>query len=119
MSAGESTRPLSVTIVGGVYVLAGAIGFAAHLGDFRAHPYGTVWVELVRLAAVVAGVCLLRGRNWARWLALAWIALHVVLSAFHSLPELAMHSLICAILAWLLLRAPAARYFRPAGTSAA
>ena len=108
-------RPLSLTIIGCVYIVMGAIGFAYHVTEFQApHPFQNdiVWVELVRLIAIVCGVYLLRGHNWARWLALAWIAYHVVLSAFHTLSELAIHSLFCAILAYFLLRPTAARYFR-------
>jgi len=38
-----------------------------------------MWVCLLSLAAVIAGAGLLRGYNWARWLALAWIAFHVAI----------------------------------------
>ena len=89
-------RPLAVTIIGCVYIVMGAIGFAYHFTEFNArHPFQDdfLLVELVRLIAIVCGVYMLRGHNWARWLALAWIAYHVVLSAFHTLPELAMHCL--------------------------
>jgi Trk-type K+ transport system membrane component len=110
-------RPLPVTIIACVYIVAGAIGFADHLSGLTAqHPFqdGAVWVELVGLIAVVCGAYLLRGRNWARWLALAWIAFHVVVSAFHSLPEFAIHALFCAVIAYFLFRPAAARYFLPA-----
>ncbi len=110
-------RPLSVTSIGCVYIATGAIGFAYHFTEFKARhpvPYDIVWVELLRLIAMVCGVYMLRGHNWARWLALAWIAYHVILSAFHTLSELAIHGLICAILAYLLFRPTATRYFRAA-----
>ena len=38
--------------------------------------YDDALVELTELIAIVCGVFLLQGRNWARWLALAWIASH-------------------------------------------
>ena len=110
-------RPLSITILAWVYIAVGAAGFAYHLTDLRASEafrYDGIWIELVRLLAVLAGAFMLRGHNWARWLALAWMALHVIVSAFHSLPECAIHGLFCAIIAWLLFRPPAARYFRQA-----
>ncbi|HUK18311.1 MAG TPA: hypothetical protein VLW65_17925 [Bryobacteraceae bacterium] len=110
-------RPLSVTILAGLYVVVGAAGFVSGLGGFRARgafPVDDVWVELVRLLAVVAGAFLLRGYNWARWLALAWMVFHVVLSAFHEWREFAVHCLICGAIAWVLLRPAAARYFRGA-----
>ena len=108
-------RPLPVTIIACVYLLMGAIGFVYHFREFTARPtfqYDMLWVELVRFVAIVCGVFLLRGHNWARWLALAWIVFHVVLSAFHTWPELAIHCLFCTVIAWLLFRPDSGRYFR-------
>ncbi len=110
-------RPLSVTIIGCVYIVTGAAGCVFHSTDFKASPFvlDAVLPELVSLIAIVCGVYVLRGHNWARWLAIAWISFHVILSAFHSPSELAIHSLFCAILAYFLFRPTAARYFRTAG----
>jgi hypothetical protein len=115
-------RPLSVTIIACVYIAVGAMGFAYHLKEFSAsHAFQNdfIAIELIRLVAIVCGVFLLRGRNWARWLALAWIAFHVILSAFHAWSQLAIHSLFCAVIAWLLFRPESARYFRAAETRTA
>ena len=109
-------RPLAVTIIGCVYILTGAITGAFHfMHAWAQRPLSSdlIWIELVAAAAIVAGGFLLRGRDWARWLALAWMAFHVVLSIFHSPGELAIHSLFFAILAYFLLRASASRFFRP------
>jgi len=113
--AAMNKRPLPVTIIACVYILAGAVGLVYHFRDFRATPvfqYDVLGVELVRLIAIVCGVFLFRGHNWARWLALAWIAFHVVLSAFHAWPALAVHCLFCAVIAWLLFRRDSDLYFR-------
>jgi hypothetical protein len=110
-----NTRPVSVTIIGFMFIAAGMIGLIYHLPDFRAKhpfPYDIVWVSFVRFIAILSGVYMFRGRNWARWVALAWIAYHVILSAFHSVFELAVHALLCAAFAYFLLRPRAARYFR-------
>lgn len=110
-----NSRPLPVTIIACVYILTGAGGFVLHLRDFKAlqpFPYDNVLVELVSLTAVVAGAYLLRGENWARWLALAWMAFHVVVSVFHSLSQLAIHALFLAILGYFLFRPAANSYFR-------
>ena len=110
-------RPLSVAIISYLFIVAGGGGFAYHLTEFKAgHPfqYDVVWVCLVRLIAIVCGVLMLRGSNRARWLLLVWIAYHVVLSALHSLSELAMHTLLFAIVAYFLLRRRASAYFRGA-----
>ena len=112
-------RPLSVTVIGCLYIAAGAFGLVSHLATFRPqHPfqYDIVWASLVNLIAIVCGIYMLRGSNWARWLALAWIAFHVALSAFHSRFELVVHSLMCVALAYFLFRPSASRYFRAAGT---
>ena len=75
--------------------------------------YDVLWVELVRLLAVVCGAFILRGHDWARWVALAWMGFHVVVSAFHAWPQLAIHVLFLVVIAWFLCRPDAARYFRP------
>ena len=107
-------RPLSVTILAWVYLAVGMAGFVTGLAGLRtrgAFPVDDVWVELIQLA-IVAGAFMLRGHDWARWVALAWMVFHVVLSAFHELREFAVHCLICGVIAWVLLRPAAARYFR-------
>ncbi len=109
-----TNRPLSVTILAWLYIVTGLVGVGLHAPEFKAlhpFPWDTLLVELVSAAAVVAGVYMLRGRNWARWLALAWIAFHVIVSAFHSWREVAIHALLCAVIAYFLLRRPARVYF--------
>jgi hypothetical protein len=109
-----SKRPISVTIIAALYLAVGAGGFAVHFRELLAHHPDAVGIELTELTAILCGVFLLRGDNWARWLALAWIAFHVVLSAFHAIPEFAIHALFCAVIAWVLFRPESARYFRGA-----
>lgn len=110
-------RPLSVTTIAWLYVIVGAVGLAYHATEFKlARPFenDAVWVCLVRLLAIVAGVFMLRGRNWARWLAIAWMAWHVYLSVFHPLSELIMHSVLLVVFAFFLFRPPASTWFRAA-----
>jgi hypothetical protein len=90
------------------------IGFAAHFRELMAGHHDAVPMEITELVAILCGVFLLRGHNWARWLALVWMAFHVVLSAFHAIPELVIHAVFCVVIAWLLFRPEAARYFRGA-----
>jgi hypothetical protein len=108
-------RPLSVTIISLLIATAGAVGFVYHLTEVNLrHPFwnDAVWVELVRLVAIVCGVYMLRGRNWARWLAMVWIGFHVVISVFHPFPQLAIHGLVFAVFAYVLFRPAATVYFR-------
>ncbi len=108
-------RPLSVTIIGFIFIAAGVIGFAYHITEFKMQrPFEPeiVWVSLVRLLAILGGVFVLRGNNWARWLLLVWIAFHVILSAFHSLFEFVVHGLLFGDIAYFLFRPRASAYFR-------
>ena len=113
------SRPLSVTVIGWLSIAAGVVGLAYHAGEFRARPpleYAIVC--FVRLLAILCGVFVLRGRNWARWLLLAWLAYHVALSAFHRLSQLVIHGLLLAAVAYLLFRPRASAYFRGAPVEA-
>jgi len=108
-------RPLSITIISWLFVAAGVVGLAYHAAEFKAQrpfDYDFVWVCFVRLLAILCGVFMLRGSNWARWLLLVWIAFHVILSAFHSLFELVIHSLLFAVVSYFLFRPQASAYFR-------
>jgi hypothetical protein len=110
----SNKRPISVTILACVYLAVGVGGFAVHFRELLARHPDAVGIEVTELTAIVCGVYLLRGQNWVRWLALAWVVFHVILSAFHAIRELAVHALLCAVFAWLLFRPEAARYFRGA-----
>ena len=104
-------RPLSILVLSCLYIAIGAIGFAYHFPrPLMAFHYVDVWIEGTELLAFVAGVFMLRGHNWARWLALAWIAFHVAIS-FPVVRQIAIHSLILAVIAWLLFRSRATEYF--------
>jgi len=108
-------RPLAVTVLAWVYIGVGTIGFVYHFTGIRASNafrYDGIWIEVVEVLAIVCGTFMLRGHNWTRWLAIAWMAFHVVLSAFGAFREFAIHSLFCAAIAWLLFRPAAGRYFR-------
>jgi hypothetical protein len=78
----------------------------------RPPPDYAAWILGVRVLAVLSGAFLLRGANWARWLALAWMAYHVVLSAWHSFAQTATHAILLVAIAYALLQPAAAAYFR-------
>ena len=67
------------------------------------------------LLALLSGVFMLRGANWARWLCVVWLGLHVVISLFHRPFELGIHSALFLVLVVVLFLGSTARYFR-AGT---
>ena len=96
-----SKRPLPVTIIGVLLVLFGAGGFVGHAREGGKDLWGILPIELT---ALIAGVFLLRGNNWARWLAIAWIAFHVGLSFFESMQRVFVHSVILVLFAYFLFR---------------
>lgn len=104
-------RPAPVTILARVYIAVGVIGFAYHFTELRAFEYDVVWIELTEFLAIVCGAFMLRGHNWARWLALAWMVFHAILSV-PNWREVGVHCLFCAVIGWFLFRPEAARYFR-------
>jgi uncharacterized membrane protein YgdD (TMEM256/DUF423 family) len=112
-------RPLLVTIVGLIFILTGAAGVTLHATEIKLQeqPFhnDAVYALLVSVLALVCGIYLLLRRNWARWIAVAWLVFHVVLSAFHSPRELLIHSALLVVLTYLLFRASSSTYFR-AGT---
>ncbi len=112
-------RPLSITIIGWLFILLGSIALvsgllplvnattAQRVADLKSH-----WmVHLSRTAQIVGGLFLLRGHNWARWLLVAWIAFHIVIAALHSFLQLAIHIVIFSVILFFLFRRPASEYF--------
>jgi len=107
-------RPIAVTLAGWLFIAAGSIGLIYHAGELlppSGPTAGAFGVALIRVLAILSGVFLLRGARWARWLALAWLAYHVALSALHSPLELAVHAAFLALVAWALLAPAASAYF--------
>jgi hypothetical protein len=114
-------RPISITILASGYLVVGTVGFAVHFRAIlarQAFQYADALTELTELIAIVCGVFMLQGRNWARWLALAWIAVHVAISFFSSphffsaMQKVAIHGLFLALIAYFLFRPNARSYFQ-------
>ena len=104
--------PISVTIIACMYLAVGTVAFVYHFRELLSLQRDSVSIELTEFLAVVSGAFMLRGHNWARWLALAWIAFHVILSIVESDHGLAIHGLLSVVIAWILFRPEAARFFR-------
>lgn len=107
-------RPLSILILSCLYVVTGAILFAYHFPRPGALHYEDIWIELTELLAFVAGVSMLRGHNWARWLAVCWMAFHIAIS-YPALREIAVHTLFLVVIVWLLFQSRAGQYFASKG----
>jgi hypothetical protein len=107
--------PLPVFIVAIMMIAAGTVGFFYHLKDFTEpdqKTYMVLLVEALRLAAIAAGILLLKGNNAGRWLSLAWIMLHVIISAFNSISATVMHVAVLIIIGILLFIPLSSNYFK-------
>ncbi len=112
-------RPRSITIIGWIFIVFGSIALLTSLLEIfntataqrGAYLKGHWMIPVVRLLALLAGVFMLYGYNWARWLLVVWLAYHVVLGAFHSPLELVIHSLLFAVVLYFLFRRQASAYF--------
>lgn len=107
-------RPLAITALSWIYIVVGAAGLVVHgRTAIRSWHAEDPWILLTELLAVVAGVFMLRGANWGRWLAFLWMAFHVVVAWLNGPSQALFHAIIFAGIAVLLFRAEARAYFRP------
>ncbi|HSN07603.1 MAG TPA: hypothetical protein VLS85_01135 [Hanamia sp.] len=112
-------RPLPVIIVSMLFIAAGSVGFIYHFKEFfepNAKVYDLIWIELLRILALVCGLLLLRGIDWARWLAIAWLLFHVVISALNSTSEMITHLIFLIIVIVLLYLRVSSSFFQKKDT---
>lgn len=104
-------RPYQITFLGWLFIVVGIVSTAVHLWKATLDR----WVPLIILVgalAVVAGAYLLRGESWARWLTLAWLAFHVIVSALNSVADALPHLVLLAVIGYVLLGPPTSSYFQ-------
>ena len=68
-------------------------------------------VLAIGVAALIGGVYVLRGHNWARWLLAAWMAMHVAISVGQP-KALIAHVVIFGCITFLLFRSRATDFFK-------
>lgn len=109
-------RPFSVTFVAWLYLVVNVVALALHYSDVLP-PYHSrdLWVDILRLIGLVTGAWLLRGANWARWLALAWMAFHVWVGYLNGWIPGLIHSGFFILILVLLFRPAANAWFRSQG----
>ena len=106
-------RPLSVTLISYLFIAAGVVGIIYHASELKDVAMPEVGLVLfVRMLAIIGGVFTLRGANWARWLLVAWIIYHVILSFYHSTAELIMHFVLSIVVVISLFYPKANTYFK-------
>ena len=109
------SRPLPVIIVSILFILAGGVGFAYHvrkLFESNNNLNETIWILFLRILAVVCGLLLLFRIKRARWLAIAWLVYHIIISAFNSTSEMIAHILFLILVSVLLFLPVSSAYFQ-------
>ena len=106
-------RPFQVTVLGWLLIAVGIPTTIFHLSKSPVDRW-TVPILLPGIIAIVAGVFLLRGARWARWLVLAWIAFHVVVHALNSLSDAMPFVVLLFVVGYFLLRPSTSKYFENA-----
>jgi hypothetical protein len=109
----STERPFQVAVLGWLFIGVGVLSTAYHLLKDPIDRW-TIPITLVGIVAVVAGIFLLRGARWSRWVVLVWLAFHVVASAFNSLPDAIAHGAFLLVVGYFLLGPPTSKYFQPA-----
>jgi uncharacterized membrane protein HdeD (DUF308 family) len=103
-------RPFQVTMLGWLFIAVGILSTVYHLLRGSLDRW-IVPILLVGTIAIVAGVFLLRGARWARWLILAWLAFHIVVGALNSLSDAMPHLVLFLVVGYFLLGPPTSEYF--------
>lgn len=113
-------RPLLVTLLGWMLIAVGAIECVAHAASIRRPVHlPDIGLPLFELVILACGVYLLRGANWARWLAVAWIGFHVVVGSLNSVFAGIVHGILFLLFVWLMFRHEINAWFRaPRGSAA-
>jgi hypothetical protein len=123
-----SKRPLSITVISWIFIAFGGIALLTSLIPFAdssaadriaEHPFEFWLTPVIQILALISGVFMLFGFNWARWLLVVWVGYHIILSALHSPLELLVHTLLFAIVLYFVFRSQASAYFRGARAAAA
>jgi hypothetical protein len=109
----SAKRPFQVTMLGWLFIVVGTLSTTYHLLKNPLDRW-TIPIALVGIIAVVAGVFLLRGARWSRWLLLVWLAFHVVVSALNSISNAIAHVALLLVVGYFLLGPPTSKYFQRA-----
>jgi hypothetical protein len=109
-------RPTSMIVVAVIFLALGVLDIARGLAPlFASAPHWRMATDdfevlAIGIAAIVGGVYLLKGRNWARWLLALWMAFHVAISVGQP-RQFVAHLLIFGTIAFVLFRPGTSAYF--------
>ena len=103
--------PVPIIIVSALFIIVGVAGFASHAKELSYRLYETLWILFVEVLAVTCGILFLFKIGWARWLAIAWLFYHVIISAFNSTSEMIAHIVFLIGVSFLLFLPLSSAYF--------
>ena len=98
-------------MAGWLFIVIGTFNTAYHLWKGALDRW-MVPILFLTVSAIVAGVFLLRSARWARWLAVAWVAFHVVVSALNSVSSALPHAVLLLVIGYVLLGPPTSQYYQ-------
>lgn len=104
-------RYAAVIVVACLYLAVGIAAGVEQVPRLLAGSREAVGMEIMEAVAIVIGVCLLLRHGWARWLAVAWMAFHVVIM-FPNPGKVVVHVVMCGLIAWALFRPESRGWFR-------
>jgi len=94
-----------------MFMAVGGAGVIHHFSQPNFGGLDQLWLAAVRALPAWAGMMLLRGRNWSRWLLAAWLGGHVMLGLHHGFFKFAAHGLLFAAVVFCLFRKTSASFF--------
>lgn len=107
-------RPFAVTVLSWLFIAVGVAALVIHMrASMRSFQMEDLGIAAVELVGIVAGVFMLRGHNWARWVAVAWMVFHVWVGYLNGPQQVLVHAIIFAGITFLLFRADARTWFGP------
>ncbi|OQA33371.1 MAG: hypothetical protein BWY57_01233 [Betaproteobacteria bacterium ADurb.Bin341] len=125
-------RPTSVSVVAWILIAMSGISLIASTvslnnpmtNELMAKsilpvPLQYLMLYLGLLITIVAGIAMLKGQNWARFLYVAWSAIGIAIGLFTSPMKAAMIPglVVFAVITFFLFRPKANEYFSPKGAT--
>ncbi|HKK46232.1 MAG TPA: hypothetical protein VJ964_11975 [Balneolaceae bacterium] len=118
------TRPLSVTIISWLFIVVGIISLLGGLQPFTGIITGSdippfslhetldlALASATLLLAIIGGIFMLKGFNWARWLLVLWMVFHIIISLQGTLWIIIFHCVIFGAITYFLFRKNGSDYF--------
>jgi hypothetical protein len=117
-------RPIAITLIAWLFILVGAgtligalfvalLADSSHihdpLGRFHGHELLAIGVAV---GAGVGGLLLLKRKGWGRWLILAWLVFHTVMSYRHGMTKFVVYLGLTVVIGTLLFLPTASAYLR-------